>query len=142
MYTINKGPLAHIYNVLLNLGAFQDEWKTAREKPLYKKGDSYDMLNYRPISIILVFAKLLDRLMYGRIISILYKNKIFTGAQNGFKKGKFTETAVQSFIETIQEAVDKQVHTIGIFIDLTKAYDVLNHKLLLAKLSSYGITGW
>jgi len=64
-----KGPLAHIYNVLLNSGAFPNEWKTAKVKPLYKKGDRYDMLNFRPISIIPVFAKLLERLMYNRIIS-------------------------------------------------------------------------
>jgi retron-type reverse transcriptase len=79
--------------------------------------------------------------MYNRIISFLYKNTIFTEAQNGFRKGKCIETAVQSFIEIIQEALDKRVHTIGIFIDLTKAYDVLNHKLLLEKLSAYGMRG-
>jgi len=56
--------LAHIYNLSLNLGVFPDEWKTAKVKPLYKKGDRYDMQNYRPISIILVFAKLLERFMY------------------------------------------------------------------------------
>jgi hypothetical protein len=79
--------------------------------------------------------------MYNRIIPFLYKNKIFTGAQNGFRKGKFIGTAVQSFIEIIQDALDKRIHTTGIFMDLTKAYDVLNHKLLLEKLSSYGIRG-
>jgi hypothetical protein len=54
-----KGALAHIYNVSLNSGVFQDKWKTAKVKPLHKKGDRYDMLNYRPISVISVFAKLL-----------------------------------------------------------------------------------
>jgi len=54
-----KGPLAHIYNVSMNSGVFQDKWKTAKVKPLCKKGDRYDMLNYRPISVIYVFAKLL-----------------------------------------------------------------------------------
>jgi hypothetical protein len=63
-----KGPLAHIYNASLGSGVFPDEWKTAKLKPLYKNGDRYDMLNYRPISIISVFAKLLERLMYNRII--------------------------------------------------------------------------
>ena len=62
-----------------------------------------------------------------------------TEAQNGFRKGKCIETAVQSFIKMIQVALDKRVHTIGIFIDLTKPYDVLNHKLLLEKLSSYAV---
>ena len=88
-----------------------------------------------------IFAKLLERLKYNRIISFLYKNKIFSEAQNGFRKGKSINTAVQSFIGSIQEVLNKRVHTIGIFIDLTKAFDVLNHKLLLEKLFYYGIRG-
>jgi len=60
-------------------------------------------------------------------------------AQNGFRKGKSIDTAVQSFIGRIQSALDKRVHTIGIFIDLRKVYDVLNHNLLLEKLFYYGI---
>ena len=72
-----KGPLAHIYNLSLNSGVFPGIWKTAKVKPLYKKGDKYDIKNYRPISIIPVFAKLLERLMYDRIMSLLYENKIF-----------------------------------------------------------------
>ena len=66
--------------------------------------------------------------MYNRIIPFLYENKIFTEAQNGFTKDKCIETAVHSFNETIQEALDKQVCTIGIFFYLTKAHDILNHK--------------
>jgi len=79
--------------------------------------------------------------MFNRLIPFLYKNKILTEAQNGFRKGKCVETAIQSCIETIQEALDKGIHSIGIFIDLTKAYDTLNHKVLLEKLLSYGIKG-
>jgi len=70
-----KGPMAHIYYLSLNSGVFPDIWKTAKVKPLYKKGDKYDMKNYRPVSIIPVFAKRLERLMYNRIISFLYENK-------------------------------------------------------------------
>jgi hypothetical protein len=87
------------------------------------------MHNYRPISIIPVFAKLLERLMYNRMTSFLYENKILSEAQNGFRKGKSIVTAVQSYIERIQEALDKCTHTTGMFIDLSKAYDVLNHTL-------------
>jgi hypothetical protein len=64
-----------------------------------------------------------------------------TEAQNCLRKGKYIETAVQSFIEKIQEALDKGFHLIGIFIDLTKTYDTLNHKVFLEILSSYGIRG-
>ena len=75
------------------------------------------------------------------MIPFLYKNKILTEAQNGFRKGKCIETAVQSLTGIIPEALDKGTHSIGIFWDLTKAYDTLNHKVLLEKLSSYGIRG-
>ena len=79
--------------------------------------------------------------MFNRLIPSLYKNKILTEAQNGFRNGKCIETAVQSFIEIIQEALDKGTHSIGIFIHLTKAYNTVHHKVLFEKLSSYGIRG-
>ena len=113
----------------------------SESETLYKKGDKYDMQNYRPISLTTVFAKLLERVMYNRLISFMNKNEIFTEAQHGFRKGKCMEIAIQPFIESIQEALDKHNHVTGVFIDLTKAYDVLNHKLLLEKLSSYGVRG-
>jgi hypothetical protein len=122
-------------------GVFPDEWKAAKVKPLHKKRNRHDILNYRPLSIILVFAKLLERLIFNRLLPLLYDNKILTEAQNGFRKGKRIETAIRAFIEIIQEALDKRAHAIGIFIDLTKTYDTLNHKVLLEKFSSYGIRG-
>jgi hypothetical protein len=136
-----KKPLTHIFNTSFNSGVFPDEWKTVKVKPLYKKGNRHDMNNYRPISIISVFAKLLERAMYNRLISFFHKYNIFTEAQNGFRKGKCIETATQALIERIQEAIDKRIYSIGIFIDLSKAYDFLNHKLLLEKLSYYGVRG-
>jgi hypothetical protein len=129
-----KRPLAHIYNLSLNSIGFQDIRKTANVRPVYKKGIKYDVRNCRPISIKYNFAKLLERLMYNRIISFLCDNKIFSEAQNGFRKGKSIDKVVQSFIERIQEALDKRVHTIGIFLELTKASDVLNYKLLLEEI--------
>ena len=76
-------------------GVFPDEWKLAKVKPSYKKGDRYNIQKYRPISIISVFAKQIERLMFNRLISFLYKNKILADAQNGFRKGKCIETVVQ-----------------------------------------------
>ena len=81
-----KGPLTHIYNVSLRSGVFPDDWKAAKVKPFYEKGDRYNIQSYRPISIISVFAKLLERLMFKRLIPLLYDNKILTEAQNRFKK--------------------------------------------------------
>jgi hypothetical protein len=114
--------------------------KGSKSATLFKKGDRYEM-NYRPIAIISVFAKLLERVMYNRLISFFHKNGVFSEAQNGFRKGKCIETAVQSFIEQIQEALDKRILTTGIFIDLSRAFDVLNHEFLLEKLLFYGVMG-
>ena len=97
------------------------------------------MRSYRPISIIPVFAKLLERLVYNWIMSFLYAKKILSEAQNGFRKGKSIDTVVQSFIGRIQKALDKWIHTIGIFIYIAKDYDILNHKLFLEKLVYYGV---
>jgi hypothetical protein len=79
--------------------------------------------------------------MFNRLIPFLYDNKILTESQNGFRKEKCVETTIQAFIEIIQEALDKGAHAIGIFIDLTKAYNTLNHNVLLEELSSYDIRG-
>ena len=108
LHTADKIPLAHIYNASFDSGVFPNAWKTVKVIPLNKKGDKHDMNNDRPISIISVFAKMLERVMYNRLISFFHKNNIFTEAQNGFRKGKCIETATQALIERIQEAVDKK----------------------------------
>jgi nitric oxide synthase oxygenase domain/subunit len=68
-------------------------------------------------------------------------NEVLTEAQHGFRMRKYTETAVQIFIQSTQEAIEKKMNPTGIFLDLTKAYDILSHKVLLSKLNSYGIRG-
>jgi hypothetical protein len=115
--------------------------KLAKVISLYKKEDVHDVKNYRPISILSVFKNILEKLMYNRLIPFLIQNDILTEAQNGFRKNKSTDTASQSFIESIQEALDRGLHAIGVFFDLSKAYDVINRYILLDKLDSYGIRG-
>jgi retron-type reverse transcriptase len=109
--------------------------------PLYKKGEHYDIKNYRPVSILSAFSKILEKFMYNRLMPFLIQNNIITEAQNGFRKSKSTVTASQSFIESIQEALDSGLHVTGLFFDLSKAYDVIDHDILLDKLDSYGIRG-
>jgi hypothetical protein len=86
-----------------------------------------------------VFSKIFEKLMYNRLLSFLKQHYILTNAQHGFRENKSTETASQSFIESVQEALDNHRKAIGIFIDLSKAYDVINHKILLDKLDLYGV---
>lgn len=118
-----KKPLTHIYNTSFMTCVFPDKWKSAKVKPLYKKEEKQNIKNYRPISILSVFSKILKKLMFNRITAFLDDTKSLTGAQNGFRKGKCIETVIQSFIEHTQETLDKRTQATGIFIDLSKAYD-------------------
>ena len=88
MYTLNQWATDSHLQFVTHHSVFPVLQKTAKVKPLHKKGDKYDMNNYRPISIIPVFVKILERLLNNRIISFLYDNKILSDAQNGFRKGK------------------------------------------------------
>ena len=79
--------------------------------------------------------------MYNRLITFIEGNGVLTEAQHGFRSKKSTETALQVFIKSVQETIEKKMNQIGIFLDLTKAYDVINHRVLLSKLDSYAIRG-
>ena len=103
--------------------------KIAKVRPLYKKGERHEVSNYRPIAVLPVFSKILEKLVYNRLISFVTKYAILTEVQNGFRKNKSTETASQTFIESIQEAMDRRLHVIGIFFDLTKAYNVIDYNI-------------
>jgi hypothetical protein len=127
-----KMPLAHIYNAFLEAGIFQERFKIAKVTP-HTKGDMGNMGNFRPISLLCVFLKILEKLMYNRLLSFLTRNTILTEAQYGFRKNRSTETAIQSFLASIQEAIENNENQIGIFCDLTKAYDAINHDTLLSK---------
>lgn len=108
---------------------------------MYKKGDKDNLENYRPISLTSTFAKILEIAMYKQVTSFLHKYNIITDKQNGFYKGRTTETAIFHFVEHVREILDKKDKCVGIFLDLTKAFDLVPHKELLYKLNNYGLRG-
>jgi len=110
-------------------------------KPLHKKGNTGEVQNYRPISLLPVFSKITEKLMYSRLMSFVTKNNTLNDVQHGFREGKSTETATHGFLKNIQKPIEKTINLIGIFFNLSKAYDVLDHKILLFKLDAYGIRG-
>jgi hypothetical protein len=82
-----KKPLADICNVSFASGIFPDRLKIAKVKPLYKKGNTGEFQNYRPISLSSVFSKIVEKLMYNRLMSFITKNNILNDAQHGFREG-------------------------------------------------------
>jgi hypothetical protein len=137
-----KKPLTFIFNLSLSSGIFPDQMKIAKVRPIFKKGQKQNIANYRPISILSVFSKILETLMYNRVENFLHKFNLISNAQNGFRKKKSTLTAIQTFIGEIQKTLDNKQLAFGIFLDLTKAFDVINHNLLLAKLEYYCLKGF
>lgn len=97
--------------------------------------------NYRPISVIATFSKGLEKLIFQRVTQFFDKHNILSEAQFGFRRNKSTETALLALKENILQNIDNNIYTLGLFIDFTKAFDCLNHNILINKLSSFGIRG-
>ena len=134
-----KTPLTHICNKSFSSGLFPSELKIANVVPIFKSGDEMVFSNYRPVSVLPVFSKLLERLMYNRLISFINENKLLYDYQFGFQKGKSTYMAMVMLIDKISDALDRGDCVIGVFLDFSKAFDTVDHKILLQKLKIYGI---
>jgi hypothetical protein len=115
--------------------------KIAKERPIFKKGQKQNVENYEPISILSGFSNILETLMYNRVVNFLDKVNLISSAQNGFRTNKSTYTAIQTFIGEVQKMLDNKQLALSIFFDLSKAFDVIDHDLLLAKLELYGLRG-
>ena len=133
--------LSHIVNVSFSSGQFPDELKIAKVCPVFKGGTKSSFSNYRPISVLPSFSKIFEKIMYNRLESyILYKN-ILINNQYGFRHLHSTYMAMLDMVNKVTESIENREVSIGIFIDLSKAFDTLNHNILLSKLEHYGIRG-
>lgn len=134
-------PLTHIINCSLSQGIFPDPLKVAKIIPIYKKGAATDVSNYRPISILSIFSKIFESFVNKQLINYLESNHVLLDTQFGFRKKYSTKLALIDLISEICDNLDKGVLTFGVFIDLKKAFDTINHDILLKKLEHYGIRG-
>ena len=138
---ILSGPLADIFNMSGQKGVCPSKLKEAKVIPVYKSDDETEPGNYRPISLLSVFNRLFEKLMYHRLKSFLDINKILFKAQHGFREKYSTQHAILDTVNIIQNNMDSKLFTCGIFIDLKKAFDTVDHTILLQELDHYGIRG-
>ena len=134
-------PLCRIINLSFTTGVFPDILKVAKVIVLHKGGSTQDMNNYRPISLLSIFDKIIEKLMHARLYEFLELHNILFLNQFGFRKFHSTSHSLVEITEEIKESIDNGKYGCGIFIDLKKAFDTVNHKILLSKLEHYGIRG-
>ena len=134
-------PLAIIFNKSLMEGVFPSAMKLADVVPLYKSKEKCYTTNYRPISLLLTTSKLLEKIMYKRVYKFLTDNEQLYQSQYGFRTNHSCENAICELIGNIVKSQELKHYTIGLFLDLSKAFDTLDHNILLQKLDRYGIRG-
>lgn len=134
-------PLVHIFNLSLAVGIFPQCWKTAVVTPIYKSGNKSSPTNYRPISLLTTFSKLLEKLVNNRMMNFFETKTLLGPFQFGFRPGRSTDDAVSALVASVSTCLDKGECCIGVFLDLAKAFDTVSIPLLLEKLSRLGIRG-
>ena len=134
-------PLTLIINQSLVTGIFPTKLTIAKVAPLHKKGHSYLMTNYRPVSLLSAISKLFEKVVYNQLYTHFQTYKLFYFSQYGFRKRHSTEYAALELIDKVLQNIDDKNATFAIYMDLSKAFDTLNHRILINKLSHYGIHG-
>ena len=135
-------PLELLYNFSISTGAVLDKFKVAEVIPVFKKGSLFALSNYRPISLLPIFNQILERLICKRLTNFPETNNVFFNNQFGFRATKHCTThAVLNIVDKIQHAIDSGNFSCGLFLDLSKAFDTVNHQILLNMLEHYGIRG-
>lgn len=134
-------PLAEVINCSLRKGIVPLEIKMARVVPIFKQGSKSELSNYRPISVLPFFSKFYERVLYDRLFSYVKQRSILYPLQHGFQPEHSTYMSLLDIQDKISAAFDKNEYSLGIFLDLAKAFDTVDHKILLAKLEHYGIRG-
>ena len=130
--------ITNLFNLIIKTHTFPDEWKCAHISPIYKgKGSKSSLDNYRPISIIPPIAKLFESLIATKIYDYLENNNLIHSSQFGFRKSRSCELALNSMVEDWKKSLDSKKEVITMFLDLSKAFDTVDHQLLIHKLKFF-----
>ena len=130
-----------LFNKCLEEGSYPQALKIAKVTPIHKEGDKNDLNNYRPISVLSQFNQIFERLISKRLMSFIDKYNILSKKQFGFRKRHNTEHAILNLKEYILQNLEKGESTVILFLDLQKAFDTVDHSVLISKLDHYGIRG-
>ena len=133
--------LEKIFNLSLKSGVYPQKLKTAKVIPIYKKGDPTQVSNYRPISILNTINKIFEKILHSRLTKFIKDFNILYKYQFGFRENHSTELALIEMVDEIKLSLDRKNMTCGMFLDLSKAFDTVNHNILIHKLDHYGIRG-
>ena len=133
--------LRHLFNLSLLSGIFPNELKITRVVPLFKSGDPQHFSNYRPVSILPIFSKILERLVYNRILSHINSHNLLYCNQFGFRNEHSPNLAMICLVDNILNALEKGEYVLGLFLDFSKAFDTVKQQILLKKMEYYGVRG-
>ena len=125
----------------MELGTFPKILKIGKVSPIFKKGDSQLFDNYRPISVLPIFGKIFEKVLYHRLYSFFMSKNVIYNIQFGSRKKHSTSHAINYSVNKIISELQQRNHVIGILIDISKAFDTLDHSKLIIKLEHYGIRG-
>ena len=132
-------PLALLTKQVFNTSIFHAKLKLAKVIPLYKKGDIFSIESYRPKSLLSSFSKVIDKIIFNQLFHFFQCNNLFYNSQYGFRKDHSTEFAALELIDIIKKELDAKRDPFAVFPDMSKAFDTIDHTILLKKLSYYGI---
>lgn len=133
--------LTYLVNLSVEHAVFPEQLKLATVVPLFKKGDTNDYENYRGISLLTSISKVFEVNIKNQLLKFLNRNNLLSKSQHGFMESRSTESALCEFQMLIADAMDKNLSVLGLFIDFSRAFDMVNHEILLKKLEYYGIRG-